>query len=172
MKALEERGLVNVVPELLIEKAAQLSNVKGHLEDPSYCLDNALDQLTKYPVNDTTDAQLRERTLSQLRELVEQCEQQKTYPVAEQVYLRILDAYPDDLWSKYRLARSRFMQGKISQGAARPAQHHSSTEWTARISLAGSYRQQRQKKSIPTGQRRRRAFCGQLSWRRGLGHGH
>jgi hypothetical protein len=33
MKALEDRGLVNVVPELLIEKAAQLSSVKGHLED-------------------------------------------------------------------------------------------------------------------------------------------
>ena len=115
MKALEDRGLVNVVPELLIEKAAQLSSVKGHLADASYCLDNALDQLTKYPVNDTTDAQLRERTLSQLRELVDQCEQQKTYPVAERVYLRILDADPDDLWSKYRLARSRLMQRKISK---------------------------------------------------------
>ena len=115
MKALEDRGLVNVVPELLIEKAAQLSSVKGHLEDVSYCLDNALDQLTKYPVNDTTDAQLRERTLSQLRELVDECEQKKTYPVAERVYLRILDADPDDLWSKYRLARSRLMQRKISK---------------------------------------------------------
>src|SRR5258706_6571195 len=91
MNALDERGLVNVVPELLIEKAAQLSAAKGRFEDASNCLDTALDQLKTYSVNETADAQLRERVLSQLRELVEQCEQERNYSVAERLCLRILE---------------------------------------------------------------------------------
>jgi tetratricopeptide (TPR) repeat protein len=96
MKALDERGLVNAVPELLIEKAAQLSSVKGHLEDVSWCLDNALDQLKSYPVNESADAQLRERVLSRMRRLIEKYEQEKNYPAAERLYLRVLQAQPDD----------------------------------------------------------------------------
>lgn len=114
MKALEERRLLNVVPELLIERAAQLGAVKGQFEDASDCLDNALAQLKTYPVNESADGQLRDRALTQVHELIEQCEQERTYPVAERLYLRTLETYPDDLWSKYRLARARLMQGKLS----------------------------------------------------------
>jgi tetratricopeptide (TPR) repeat protein len=115
LNSLEARRLVDIVPELLIEKAAQLSSVKGRLEDASRCLDRALNQLKTYPVNESADGQIRGRALIQVRELVEQCEQESIYPVAERLYLRILEAQPDDLSSKYRLARTRLMQRKFSK---------------------------------------------------------
>jgi tetratricopeptide (TPR) repeat protein len=65
LKLMEDRGLVGFVPELLIEKAAQLSVTPDRLDEASQCLDNANKQIVDYPVNKTTDAHLLERAAFQ-----------------------------------------------------------------------------------------------------------
>ena len=65
LNTLEARGLVDIVPELLIEKAAQLSSVSERLEEAECSLDNALKLLNDFPVNETTDGHLSERAAFQ-----------------------------------------------------------------------------------------------------------
>ena len=65
LKLMEDRGLVDIVPELLIEKAGQLATANDRLDEAAQCLDNANRQLIDYPVNETTDAQLVERAALQ-----------------------------------------------------------------------------------------------------------
>jgi tetratricopeptide (TPR) repeat protein len=65
LKLMDDRGLVDFVPELLIEKAAQLSVTPDRLEEASQCLDNANKQIVDFPVNKTTDAHLLERAAFQ-----------------------------------------------------------------------------------------------------------
>jgi len=65
LKLMENRGLVDVVPELLIEKAGQLSTANDRLDEAAQCLDNAHKQLVDYPINETTDVQLLERAAFQ-----------------------------------------------------------------------------------------------------------
>jgi tetratricopeptide (TPR) repeat protein/SAM-dependent methyltransferase len=65
LKLMEGRGLVDFVPELLIEKAGQLSTASDRLDEAAQCLDNAHRQLVDYPVNETIDLHLSERTVLQ-----------------------------------------------------------------------------------------------------------
>jgi tetratricopeptide (TPR) repeat protein len=65
LKLMEDRGLVDFVPELLIEKAGQLSTTNDRLDEAAQCLDNAHRQLIGYPVNETTDLHLSERAAFQ-----------------------------------------------------------------------------------------------------------
>jgi tetratricopeptide (TPR) repeat protein len=58
LRLMEDRGLVDFVPELLIEKAGQLSTANDRLEEAAQCLGNAHKQLVDYPVNETTDVLL------------------------------------------------------------------------------------------------------------------
>ena len=113
MKVLEERGLVKLIPELLIERGIQLGAIKDRMEKASRCLNNAIDQLKVYPVHESVDAELRERALDQVRELAKQYERDRRYPLAEQGYTRLSEFHPDDLWIKYLLARAQLMQGKL-----------------------------------------------------------
>jgi len=61
LKLMEDRGLVDFVPELLIEKAGQLSTANDRLDEAAQYLDDAHKQFVDYPVNETTDVQLSER---------------------------------------------------------------------------------------------------------------
>jgi tetratricopeptide (TPR) repeat protein len=65
LKLMEHRGLVDFVPELLIEKAEQLSTANDRLDEASQCLDNAHKQLVNYPINEKTDFHLLERAAFQ-----------------------------------------------------------------------------------------------------------
>ena len=112
---LEERGLVDIVPELLIEKSAQLGAVTGDLANASHCLDAAIALLDSHPVDKTSDAQLHNRALTFVSQLIEQCDDRKNYLLAERLCLRILEFQPDDLWTRFRLARVRLSQGKIAK---------------------------------------------------------
>jgi tetratricopeptide (TPR) repeat protein len=69
LKLMEGRGLVEIVPELLIEKATQLSVANERLEESERCLDNAIKFLVDFPVNETTDNQLLERAAFQYLDL-------------------------------------------------------------------------------------------------------
>jgi tetratricopeptide (TPR) repeat protein len=65
LKLMEGHDLVDLVPELLIEKAGQLSTTNDRLDEAAQCLDNAHKQLVDYPVNEITDLQLSERAAFQ-----------------------------------------------------------------------------------------------------------
>lgn len=65
LKLTEDRGWIDFVPELLIEKAAQLSIANDGLDEAACCLDNAHRQLVDCPVNETTDVHLLERAAFQ-----------------------------------------------------------------------------------------------------------
>jgi tetratricopeptide (TPR) repeat protein len=69
LKLMAHRGLIELVPELLIEKAAQLSTAYERLDEAAQCLDDAHKQVVDYPVNQTTDLQLLERTAFQFLDI-------------------------------------------------------------------------------------------------------
>jgi tetratricopeptide (TPR) repeat protein/SAM-dependent methyltransferase len=70
LKLMDNRGLVEIVPELLIEKAAQIS-VNDQLDEAVTCLDNARRQIVDYPVSKATDLYLLERAGFQYLEVAE-----------------------------------------------------------------------------------------------------
>ncbi|HEV8720204.1 MAG TPA: methyltransferase domain-containing protein [Candidatus Binatia bacterium] len=65
LKLMEDRGLVDIVPELLIEKAAQLSSNSEWLAEAEHRLDNAINLLNNFPINKNTDSHLLERAVFQ-----------------------------------------------------------------------------------------------------------
>jgi SAM-dependent methyltransferase/tetratricopeptide (TPR) repeat protein len=71
LKALEGRGLVAVVPELLIEAAVQHCSFDDRLGDSERCLEKAIDQLKRYPVHQSADSHIMERAVRQYLDLVE-----------------------------------------------------------------------------------------------------
>jgi tetratricopeptide (TPR) repeat protein len=70
LKLLEERGLVEIVPELLIEAAAQHCCFSDQLEAAERCLEKAFEQLKCYPVDELADRHIMERAIRQYLELV------------------------------------------------------------------------------------------------------
>jgi SAM-dependent methyltransferase len=71
LKVLEERGLVEVVPELLIEAAAQRCSFSDQLEASERCLEKAFEQLKLYPVDQFGDSHILERAARQGIDLAE-----------------------------------------------------------------------------------------------------
>jgi tetratricopeptide (TPR) repeat protein len=113
LKLMEERGLVDFVPELLIEKARQLSTANDRLDEAAQCLDNAHKQLVDYPVNETTDVQILERAAFQYLELGQKWETDKDLHAAEKCYNLAAETDPTDHRSRYVLARVALKQAKI-----------------------------------------------------------
>jgi len=70
LKLMEGLGLVEIVPELLIEKATQLS-INDRLNDATKCLETAHKQILDYPVTGTTDIHLLERAALQYLDVAE-----------------------------------------------------------------------------------------------------
>lgn len=71
LKALEERGLVEIVPELLIEAAAQHCSSSHQLEAAERCLEKAVEQLKLYPVDQVGDRHIIERAAKQCVDIAE-----------------------------------------------------------------------------------------------------
>ena len=69
LKRMEEPGLLEIVPELLIEKAAQLSAAYDQLDEAENYLEQAYSQIVNFPVNEMTDVHLLERATLQYLEL-------------------------------------------------------------------------------------------------------
>jgi SAM-dependent methyltransferase/tetratricopeptide (TPR) repeat protein len=63
--ALEKRGVAEMLPELLIERAAQYCYLEDDLAEAERCLEVALRQLESYPVHPFGDAHITERAISQ-----------------------------------------------------------------------------------------------------------
>ena len=113
LRLMENRGLVDFVPELLIEKAGQLSTANDRLDDAAQCLDIAYKQLVDYPINETTDVQLLERAAFQFLELGQQSENDKDLHAAEKFYNLAAETDPTDQRSRFGLARVALKQGKV-----------------------------------------------------------
>jgi tetratricopeptide (TPR) repeat protein/SAM-dependent methyltransferase len=71
LKLLKERGLVEVVPELLIEAAAQHCAFSDKLEAAERCLEKAFEQLKLYPVDQVRDSHILDRSVRQYVDLAE-----------------------------------------------------------------------------------------------------
>ncbi len=65
LKALEQRGLIEIVPELLIEAAAQHCSSSVHLEAAEKCLEKSVEQLKLHPVDQLGDLNILERAARQ-----------------------------------------------------------------------------------------------------------
>jgi len=111
---LEKRGLAGIVPELLIEKSAQLTAAISGLVNARQCLDTAIALLDSHPVDKAGDDHLRNRALTHTQQLIKLCIDRRDFLLAENLCLRSLEAQPDDPWSKFRLAQARLMLGKIT----------------------------------------------------------
>jgi tetratricopeptide (TPR) repeat protein len=118
LERLQQRGLVDILPELLIEKAAQLSLANG-LHEAAQCLNKVRHQLVNYPVNETTDAQLMERAAFQFLQLGQQWENDKDLHAAEKCYNLATETYPTDHRSRYGLARVALKQGRLHTAVSR-----------------------------------------------------
>ncbi len=70
LKALEKKGLVEIVPELLIEAAAQHCFSSDQLERAERSLEKASEQLRLYPVDKFADRHIMKRAVRQYLELV------------------------------------------------------------------------------------------------------
>ena len=112
LAALAERSLVDVVPELQIEKATQMIGQGKGLHSAYACLKQALGQLTEFPVNDVFDGELRERALVQLHLLAENWESEQEYPSAADCYCAISGEEPENAWPRFALARVGLAQGR------------------------------------------------------------
>ena len=118
LDALESRGLVDFVPELLIEKAAQLSMSRDRFAEAAQCLQAAIKHLNRYPINETVDKELMERAFLQLRELARRAEPKRDYSLAEYCYTLITETEPSDLFSKYHLSRIALMKWNVSSAVS------------------------------------------------------
>jgi tetratricopeptide (TPR) repeat protein len=112
LAGLEKRSLIDVIPELLLEEAAQMIDSANDLDTAFKCLEHALARLAEFPVNEARDTELRNRALAQLDEIGNLCENQGKYQLASNCYSSILSFAPDDKWFKFALARVRLAQGR------------------------------------------------------------
>ena len=69
LKRMEEPGLLEIVPELLIEKAAQISTADDQLDNAEKYLEQAFSQIVNFPVNKKADVHLLERAALQYLEV-------------------------------------------------------------------------------------------------------
>lgn len=116
LNRLDARSLTAVVPELQIEKAAQLG-VRGCRGPAFSCLETAFQLLAHCPVNALFDADLRVRALAQLDKLVADCDQAKAYPCAERCYRLMANHRPLETWERFALARAQLAQGQLGAAA-------------------------------------------------------
>jgi len=113
LNSLAARGLVDIVPELQIEKAMQLSSSNGGCNEAIECLQGALEQLKNFPVNQMVDTQLKDRALACLHEMGNQRQRARDYQAAEHCYTVSINARPNDAWPMYQLGKLELMRGNI-----------------------------------------------------------
>jgi tetratricopeptide (TPR) repeat protein len=103
LEALEERGLVEFVPELLIEAAAQHCCFYDQLKAAERCLEKALEQLTLYPVDQLGDSHILERALTQYVDLAGKYAEAGDLARSTARLARILDIVRSDATVQNRL---------------------------------------------------------------------
>lgn len=118
LAALDQRGLVDVVPELSIEKSAlairRVECLPGALES----VELALDLLERFSIDPALDGNLHERALAQLRDVAVRAEQTRDHSVAAACHNRLAQYRPDDVWVRFACARAALGRGRIT-GALR-----------------------------------------------------
>jgi 2-polyprenyl-3-methyl-5-hydroxy-6-metoxy-1,4-benzoquinol methylase len=115
LKLLEERGLVEVVPELLIEAAAQHCSFSDQLEAAESCLEKSLEQLRLYPVNQRVDSQISDRAATQYVDLGEKYAETGDSVRSAACMAKAIDvARPDTAhWLRYRQSRMALKQRNL-----------------------------------------------------------
>lgn len=91
LRTLEERGLVEIVPELLIEAAAQHSFFSDQLKAAQRCLEKAFEQLKRYPVDKLGDRHIFDRAVKQYLGLAEKYAKTGDSPRAMAALRRTID---------------------------------------------------------------------------------
>lgn len=113
MSALEERSLVEVLPELLLEKAEQQLVPGRDFATAIACLDQALQVIEQVPVALRLDSELRTAAQSRLFGLGKRCEDERRYQDAEACYASIVRRFPDNLESRFACARVGLARGRL-----------------------------------------------------------
>lgn len=117
LKALEIRGLVEIVPELLIEAAAQYCSSSGRLEAAERFLEKAVEQLQLYPVAELGDRYIGDRAALQYGDLAVKYAETGDSPRSAACLARAIDlARPDTAhWLRYQQSRMALKRRNLRQ---------------------------------------------------------
>ncbi|MBI5107542.1 MAG: hypothetical protein HZA62_02230 [Rhodocyclales bacterium] len=118
LAALDRRGLVDVAPELLIEKSALATRRVECRPDAIEAVECALELLARIPIDPVLDDTLRERALAQLRAVAARAEQTRNHAVVAACHICLAQYRPDDVWVRFARARAALGNGSIT-GALR-----------------------------------------------------
>lgn len=116
LAALEQRGLVDVVPELLIEKSAQATRRPQGLRLALDAVERALGELERFPIDPGIDKELQERALTQLHKVTTLAERASNHAVAAGCHARLATMFPDDAWERFAWARATLGEGHWAHG--------------------------------------------------------
>jgi hypothetical protein len=116
LAALDQRGLVDVVPELLIEKSAQAIRRPQGLHLALEAVERALGELERFPIDPGLDGDLQARAAIQLRDVAAQAEQIPNHAIAAASHARLATMFPDDAWERFAWARATLGEGKWARG--------------------------------------------------------
>lgn len=113
LASLQTRSLVEISPELLIEKAMQATARNDPAASAVHCLELACRCLADYPVNASIDGELRRQALDKLHELGPRCEAERSDDAAMHCYQLLAVNRPGDVRIDFALARVGLAQGRL-----------------------------------------------------------
>jgi tetratricopeptide (TPR) repeat protein len=116
LAALAQRGLVDVVPELLIEKSALAIRQPQGLRLALEAVECALSELVRFPIDPDLDGELRERAAIQLRKVAAWAEQIPNHAIAAASHARLASMFANDAWEHFAWARATLGDGKWVRG--------------------------------------------------------
>lgn len=114
MEKLSRRGLVEIVPELLIERAAQFAATADGLEAAFSSLQRALEVIQSHPVGTEGDAVLRERASQQVGHVADTYERMRKPDTALRCLAWLAELQPNNSWVGFRHARVELMVGRLA----------------------------------------------------------
>lgn len=115
LAVLDQRGLVDVVPELLIEKSAQATRRGDNQRSALEAVERALDLLERFSIDPGLDGNLHERALTQLCDVAAHAEQARDHAMAASCHTRLAQYRPDDVWVNFACARGELGKGRMAK---------------------------------------------------------
>lgn len=116
LAALDQRGLVDIVPELLIEKSALAARQLDRLACAHEPVECALRLLETHSVDPVLDGKLLERALALMSDIAVRAEQGRDLAVAAACHSRLAQHRPNDVWVRFASARAALGRGGIAAG--------------------------------------------------------
>lgn len=113
---MDRRGLVAIVPELLIEKSAQATRRSNGVVQALEAIERAIKILTELPVSADLDRDLARRALAQAHHVGDQADQDQNLGAAASWHARLAATFPEDGWILFASARAHFRAGSWALG--------------------------------------------------------